>query len=126
MQLVYQYINLDNFKDKYRSVDQNNQKLLRGRIGVRLAYNDQVQSEQRSSLYTIANVWHDFIKPSSIEVGRDRLSEKYNSSWGEIGLGAKTPIVKDTYLYGDARLEHNFSSTKHQGYQGNIGVEHKW
>lgn len=126
MQLVYQYINLDNFKDKYRSVDQNNQKLLRGRIGVRLAYNDQVQSEQSSSLYTIANVWHDFIKPSSIEVGRDRLSEKYNSSWGEIGLGAKTPIVKDTYLYGDARLEHNFSSTKHQGYQGNIGVEHKW
>lgn len=126
MQLVYQYINLDNFKDKYRRVDQNNQKLLRGRIGVRLAYNDQVQSEQRSSLYTIANVWHDFIKPSSIEVGRDRLSEKYNSSWGEIGLGAKTPIVKDTYLYSDARLEHNFSSTKHQGYQGNIGVEHKW
>lgn len=126
MQLVYQYINLDNFKDKYRSVDQNNQKLLRGRIGVRLAYNDQVQSEQRSSLYTIANVWHDFIKPSSIEVGRDRLSEKYNSSWGEIGLGAKTPIVKDTYLYGDARFEHNFSSAKHQGYQGNIGVEHKW
>lgn len=126
MQLVYQYINLDNFKDKYRSVDQNNQKLLRGRIGVRLAYNDQVQFEQRSSLYTIANVWHDFIKPSSIEVGRDRLSEKYNSSWGEIGLGAKTPIIKDTYLYGDARFEHNFSSAKHQGYQGNIGVEHKW
>ena len=126
MQLVYQYIDLDNFKDKYRSVDQNNQKLLRGRIGVRLAYNDQAQSQQISSFYTIANVWHDFIKPSNIEVGRDRLSEKYNSSWGEIGLGAKTPIVKDTYLYGDARFEHNFSSAKHQGYRGNIGVEHKW
>ena len=126
MQLVYQYIDLDNFKDKYRSVDQNNQKLLRGRIGVRLAYNDLAQSQQISSFYTIANVWHDFIKPSNIEVGRDRLSEKYNSSWGEIGLGAKTPIVKDTYLYGDARFEHNFSSAKHQGYRGNIGVEHKW
>ncbi|SCC08600.1 autotransporter outer membrane beta-barrel domain-containing protein [Gilliamella intestini] len=125
VQMVYQYVDLDSFKDKYRKVDQNGQDLLRGRIGVRLAYN-QSKDHQTTTLYAIGNIWHDFIKPNDVDIGRDSLREKYASTWGELGLGIKAPLGQNMYLYGDTRYEHDFGSTKRQGYRGNIGIEHKW
>lgn len=125
-QIVYQYLDLDSFKDKYRRVDQNNLDQLRGRIGVRVDHNNQAEDRQIMSIYAIGNVWHDFIKPTHVTIGKDSLREKYATTWGELGVGIKTELSKDNFLYGDARYEHDFGSTKHQGYKGNIGIEHKW
>lgn len=125
VQMVYQYVDLDSFKDKYRKVDQNGQDLLRGRIGVRLAYN-QSKDHQTTTLYAIGNIWHDFIKPNEADIGRDSLREKYANTWGELGLGIKAPLGQNMYLYGDTRYEHDFGSAKRQGYRGNLGIEHKW
>lgn len=125
-QLIYQYVDLDSFNDKYRHVDQNGQDALRGRVGVRLAYNGKTANSQSAVFYTIGNVWHDFINPSKVDIGKDSLREKYAKTWGELGLGMKVAIQKNSYFYGDLRYEHDFGSSKREGYRASLSFEHKW
>ena len=125
-QLIYQYLDLDNFNDGIRHVDQNNQDALRGRIGVMLAYNATGKSGKNTSVYTVGNIWHDFIKPDHVNIGHDSVREKYNQTWGEIGVGVQIPVAKQSQLYGDIRYEHNFGSSKYQSFSGNIGLKINW
>lgn len=125
-QLIYQYLNLNNFNDKYRHVEQNGQDALRGRIGVELAHNRESKNSQISTFYAVGNIWHDFINPSNVSIGKDRLREKYAQTWGEIGGGLRIAVGKNSSIYGEARYEHDFGSTKREGYRGNLSFEHKW
>ena len=126
-QLIYQYVNLDSFNDKYRYVDQNGQDSLRGRVGVRFGYdNFNAANSKPVIFYAVGNVWHDFINPSSIDVGKDSLREKYAKTWGEVGLGLKVAMQKNSFIYGDVRYEHDFGSTKREGYRGSLSFEHRW
>lgn len=125
-QLIYQYLDLDNFNDGIRHVDQNNQDALRGRVGIMLAYSNADKGGQSASVYTIGNIWHDFIKPDHVNIGRDSVREKHNQTWGEIGVGVQIPVAKQSQLYGDVRYEHNFGSTKYQSFSGNIGLKINW
>ena len=125
-QLVYQLVDLDSFHDGVRHVDQNNQDALRGRVGLRLEYNAAGQAGQAASFYTVGNIWHDFINPSHVSIGRDSIREKFNTTWGEIGVGLQLPLARHSQLYGDVRYEHNFGSSKHQSFRGNIGFKVNW
>ncbi len=125
-QLVYQLVDLDSFNDGIRHVDQNNQDALRGRVGLRLEYNAAGQAGKTASFYTVGNIWHDFINPSHVSIGRDSISEKFNTTWGEIGVGLQLPLARHSQLYGDVRYEHNFGSSKHQSFRGNIGFKVNW
>ena len=125
-QLVYQLVDLDSFNDGIRHVDQNNQDALRGRVGLRLEYNAAGQARQTASFYTLGNIWHDFINPSHVSIGRDSIREKFNTTWGEIGVGLQLPLARNSQLYGDVRYEHNFGSSKHQSFRGNIGLKVNW
>ena len=125
-QLIYQYLDLDNLNDGIRHVDQNNQDALRGRVGIMLAYSNADKGGQSASVYTIGNIWHDFIKPDHVNIGRDSVREKHNQTWGEIGVGLQIPVAKQSQLYGDVRYEHNFGSTKYQSFSGNIGLKINW
>jgi len=125
-QLVYQYINLDSFNDKYRHIDQNGQDALRGRVGVRLGYDEVNANASSVNFYAIGNIWYDFINPGNVDIGKDSLREKYAKTWGEVGLGLKVAIPKNSFINGDVRYEHDFGSTKRKGFRGNLSVEHKW
>ena len=125
-QLVYQLVDLDSFNDGIRHVDQNNQDALRGRVGLRLEYNAAGQAGQAASFYTLGNIWHDFINPSHVSIGRDSIREKFNTTWGEIGVGLQLPLARHSQLYGDVHYEHNFGSSKHQSFRGNIGFKVNW
>ena len=125
-QLIYQYVDLDSINDGIRHIDQNNQDALRGRIGMALAYNAAGKAGQSTSVYTIGNIWHDFINPSHVDIGRDSIREKSNNTWGELGVGVQIPVAKQSNIYGDVRYEHNFGSSKHQSFRGNIGLKVNW
>ncbi|WP_239424526.1 autotransporter outer membrane beta-barrel domain-containing protein [Snodgrassella communis] len=125
-QMVYQYLNLDSFSDGLRYVDQNNQDSLRGRIGLKAAYNVSGKTGKGTSIYTVGNVWHDFIKPDNVNIGRDSIRENFSSTWGEIGVGVHIPVAKQSQIYGDVRYEHNFGGAKRQSFRGNIGLKVNW
>lgn len=126
-QLVYQYLSLDDFNDRYRHIDQHNPSALRGRMGMRFGYNgDTTDNLPPSSFYGIANIWHDFVNPKSVDIGRDTLKEEYAKTWGEIGAGIQWSITRQSDFYGDVRYEKNFGSDKRKGFKGTLGYKYTW
>ncbi|PIT44371.1 hypothetical protein BHC46_10650 [Snodgrassella alvi] len=126
-QLVYQYLSLDDFNDKYRHIDQHNPTALRGRIGMRFGYNGETTDNlPPSSFYGITNIWHDFVNPKSVDIGRDTLKEEYAKTWGEIGVGIQLPVTRQSNFYGDVRYEKNFGSDKRKGFKGTMGYKYTW
>ncbi|PIT31823.1 autotransporter outer membrane beta-barrel domain-containing protein [Snodgrassella alvi] len=126
-QLVYQYLSLDDFNDRIRHVDQHDPSALRGRVGMRFGYNGDIRDNlPSSSFYGIANIWHDFVNPKSVDIGRDNLKEEYAKTWGEVGLGIQLPITRQSNFYSDIRYEKNFGSDKRKGFKGTVGYKYTW
>lgn len=125
-QLIYQYLKLDGFNDGVKEVKQKDNHGVRGRIGARLAYNQSSQAYKTQTVYGIANIWHDFTSPKSVSINGDDLKEKYNKTWGEVGLGVQLPVGKGAYVYADARYEHSFGGDKREGYRGALGFKRTW
>ncbi|PIT15697.1 autotransporter outer membrane beta-barrel domain-containing protein [Snodgrassella alvi] len=127
VQLAYQYLSLDNFNDGIRHIDQHNPSALRGRVGMRFGYNGATTDNlPPSSFYGITNIWHDFVNPKSVDIGRDSLKEEYAKTWGEVGVGIQLPITRQSHFYGDVRYEKNFGSAKHKGFKGTLGYKYTW
>lgn len=124
-QLIAQYLRLGNFNDGTRSVSQKGYGL-RGRVGFRLAYNKPNDKQRTRTYYFIGNIWHDFKATGNALIGRDKLTEKFDRTWWELGLGSQFSLSENTYLYADARYEKSFDSNQHKGYQGTVGVKYSW
>lgn len=126
-QLTYQGLKLGAFNDGIKQVAASTHHGLRGRVGLRLAYNTQAEGKYRTnSFYMIANVLHDFNGGNSVKIGQDRIQETFAKTWAEVGLGGQLPIGKASYIYVDARYERNLGGAKRDGYRGNIGVKYTW
>lgn len=124
-QLIAQYLRLGNFNDGTRAVSQKGYGL-RGRVGFRLAYNKPNDKQRTRTYYFIGNIWHDFKATGNALIGRDKLTEKFDRTWWELGLGSQFSLSENTYLYADARYEKSFDSNRHKGYQGTVGVKYSW
>ena len=124
-QLIAQYLRLGNFNDGTRAVSQKGYGL-RGRVGFRLAYNKPNDKQRTRTYYFIGNIWHDFKATGNALIGRDKLTEKFDRTWWELGLGSQFSLSENTYLYADARYEKSFNSNRHKGYQGTVGVKYSW
>ena len=124
-QLIAQYLRLNDFNDGTRAVSQKGYGL-RGRVGFRLAYNTPNDKQRTRTYYFIGNIWHDFKATSNALIGRDKLTEKFDRTWWELGLGTQFSLSENTYLYADARYEKSFNSNRHKGYQGTVGVKYSW
>lgn len=124
-QLIAQYLRLNDFNDGTRAVSQKGYGL-RGRVGFRLAYNKPNDKQRTRTYYFIGNIWHDFKATGNALIGRDKLTEKFDRTWWELGLGTQFSLSENTYLYADARYEKSFDSNRHKGYQGTVSVKYSW
>ena len=125
-QLIYQYLGLSRFNDDLRSVHQDKQHGLRGRVGARLAYNDLTAREKVRTLYFTANLWHDFRNTAGSNTGADNINEKFAKTWGEFGVGTQLATSANSHIYADVRYEHSLSGAKRQGYKGSVGIKYSW
>src|SRR5699024_3371073 len=83
-QLTYQYVNLDDFEDDVHRIDGQSDGTLRGRAGLRLAWNDDNGNQRTRTFYLTANVLHDFSgDESEADIGNGHVAEDYASTWGE-------------------------------------------
>ena len=124
-QLIAQYLRLNDFNDGTRAVSQKGYGL-RGRVGFRLAYNTPNDKQRSRTYYFIGNIWHNFKATDNALIGRDKLTEKFDRTWWELGLGSQFSLSENTYLYADARYEKSFNNNSHKGYQGTVGVKYSW
>ena len=125
-QLIYQYLGLSRFNDELRSVHQDKQHGLRGRVGARLAYNDLTAREKVRTIYFTANLWHDFKNTAGSNIGADNINEKFAKTWGEFGVGTQLATSANSHIYADVRYEHSLSGAKRQGYKGSVGIKYSW
>ncbi len=128
VQVVYAHQELNSFRDsKGRAVQQKDSDILRARMGLKLRYSgDKSPDNASNSAYVIANVYKDFIQPSSVYIGQSKLRERYNSLWGEIGIGAQLSVNKQSYIYADIRYEKNLNGTNRHAYKANAGVQFRY
>ena len=77
-------------------------------------------------MYLTANLLHDFLDQKNIDIGSDSIHEKYNNTWGSVGVGVQLPISQHGYVYADGRYEHSFTSDKRESYKGTVGLKFTW
>lgn len=126
-QLSYQGLKLSAFDDGTKQISASTHHGLRGRVGVRLAYNTQAEAKSRTnSFYVIANILQDFSKGKGVQIGQDTINETFAKTSAELGLGGQLPVSQASYIYTDARYERNLRGAKRDGYRGNIGFKYTW
>ena len=127
-QLIYQYRTFDNFKTEHDvTVNQKDRHGLRGRAGVRLAYNTGTPELKTNTVYFVGNVVHDFIdNDQTVRVGSDNIREKTASTFGEVGGGIQLPVGEASYMYIDARYSHSLTNSdgKADSVRGNLGFKY--
>ena len=121
-QLIYQYTNYQGFSDSISSISGYSATTLRGRMGVRIFDNVKTAAQKEIVYYGVANVIHDFNKPEAVTIGTTTVSERFDRTYGELGLGAQGWVAKSTYLYADARYQKSFGGHK-DGSQFNLGLK---
>lgn len=125
-QLIYQYLHLQSFNDGAKQVKQDDTHGIRGRIGARLAYNQTNDQNRTNTFYGIANIWHDGNSAKAVHINNDSIKEKYNQTWGEVGLGLQIPAASNAYVYADTRYEHSFGGDRREGYRATLGFKYTW
>lgn len=128
-QLSYQYLDMKGFNDSERQVKQGDVQNLRGRVGVRLAYNQPAgyENKRTKTFYLTANVLHNFNNAKAVQIGGDSVRDNYEKTWWDIGLGIQHPIAQKAYVYLDINYEGNFTGeSKREGYRGALGFKYNW
>lgn len=112
IQLVYQYTDYNSFNDSYSHIDGYCTDMLRGRGGFRIFKNFK---EDKSQVYGIANIIHDFMEAKEQDIDEISVREKYDKTYGETGLGFNINITEKSSIYGDIRYQKSFDGNMENG-----------
>jgi len=130
-QLAYQHLGLSAFSDQVSSISSISDNLCRGRFGLRLA---QPALQHMSSYlpnaspyllhvspYLLANVYQDFVSPSSVTIAGINFNNTLAKTWFEVGAGLTAPLLYHTLSgFFDARYQTAFG--RREAYQALIGL----
>src|SRR5699024_10094723 len=121
------------FDDDVRNIDGQSDGTLRGRLGLRLAWNNDNGNQRTNTFYLTANVLHDFTGDgSAADIGNDHITEDYAGTWGVRDVGGEFAIRDAAYVYGDVRYQHSIdgdrntvyrsSGTPRESYSARVGI----
>lgn len=120
-QLVYNNINLKDFKDKARKIEKISGGYMTGRIGA-----DLVLNNQNSKLFFSANLIHDFGQPNEVEIGIDKVKDTFSKSRAEFGIGGHVGLTKNLKLSADVVYSTNIGGKSANGFRGQLGLNYTW
>ncbi|MHC2215503.1 outer membrane autotransporter protein [Rhizobium leguminosarum] len=107
-QLAYSSVRFDSFTDQYGAdVSLDDGDSLTGRLGISADYDgdwkDASGKINRVKLYGIANLYHDFLNGSDVDVSGTSLVSENQALWGGLGVGGSLSWSDDRYaLNGEA------------------------
>ena len=121
------------FNDGIRDMKSTHQTVLRGRVGAGVSFNAE-KGKNANSFFASLNLVHDFMgAKTELEVGRDRITERYAPTFGEVSIGGVLPLGKQ--LSAQANLNYTralsktntlFSGSGKEAYQGYVGLKYIW
>lgn len=100
------------------SIQQNTQQSARGRLGVRLSYQDQFS--------LVTNLWQDLTPTNEVSIGTESYREKQARTWLELGVATQLYTSKHFSVYADLRTSHSLRGLKRTSYEGKIGMQVNW
>ncbi|MGR9205171.1 autotransporter family protein [Rhizobium leguminosarum] len=107
-QLAYSSVRFNSFTDQYGAdVSLDDGDSLTGRLGISADYDgdwkDASGKINRVKLYGIANLYHDFLNGSDVDVSGTSLVSENQALWGGLGVGGSLSWSDDRYaLNGEA------------------------
>jgi fibronectin-binding autotransporter adhesin len=112
VQLTYAKVDFDSFVDPlgaWVSVDRGDSLL--GRLGLSLDRDwAGVNSDGRGTIYGVANLTHEFLEGSRIDVSGTPISNRADRGWGGLAFGATYAWDAGRYqLYGEGSVETSLS-----------------
>jgi len=115
-QLVWSSVAFDSFTDPFGAhVSLDRAQSLKGRLGVSADYRNAWTGRDgriaRSSLYTIANVYYEFLEGTQVNVADTVFTSAGDWLWGGIGLGGTFNWANDRYaLHGQVALDTSLAN----------------
>ncbi len=132
-QLTLLKTKMGGFNDGIRDMKSTHQTVLRGRVGAGVSFNAE-KGKNANSFFASLNLVHDFMgAKTELEVGRDRITERYAPTFGEVSIGGVLPLGKQ--LSAQANLNYTralsktntlFSGSGKEAYQGYVGLKYIW
>lgn len=132
-QLTLLKTKMGGFNDGIRDMKSSHQTVLRGRVGAGVSFNAE-KGKNANSFFASLNLVHDFMgAKTELEVGRDRITERYVPTFGEVSIGGVLPLGKQ--LSAQANLNYTralsktntlFSGSGKEAYQGYVGLKYIW
>lgn len=132
-QLTLLETKMEGFNDGIRDMKSSHQTVLRGRVGAGVSFNAE-KGKNANSFFASLNLVHDFMgAKTELEVGRDRITERYAPTFGEVSIGGVLPLGKQ--LSAQANLNYTralsktntlFSGSGKEAYQGYVGLKYIW
>ena len=132
-QLTLLETKMGGFNDGIRDMKSSHQTVLRGRVGAGVSFNAE-KGKNANSFFASLNLVHDFMgAKTELEVGRDRITERYAPTFGEVSIGGVLPLGKQ--LSAQANLNYTralsktntlFSGSGKEAYQGYVGLKYIW
>lgn len=127
-QLMYQYLNLDDFDDQVSRISADSRNALRGRVGVRLFRPNATLEGQPGAVtpYITADVLHDFLSPGTTWVGGTGFEQGLAKTWYELGLGFTGTVNKNGEFYANVKYGQNIGGEQFRNVSGNVGYRYSW
>lgn len=132
-QLTLLETKMGGFNDGIRDMKSSHQTVLRGRVGAGVSFNAE-KGKNANSFFASLNLVHDFMgKKTELEVGRDRITEHYAPTFGEVSIGGVLPLGKQlsvqanlNYTRALSKTNTLFSGSGKEAYQGYVGLKYIW
>ncbi|MFD2651632.1 autotransporter outer membrane beta-barrel domain-containing protein [Brucella rhizosphaerae] len=118
-QMAYSSVDFDSFNSVFKSgsahVSLGKADSLKTRLGISADYqNSWIGSDGkavRSNVYGIANLYHEFLDGTDVNVSGVNLASENDRTWGGLGAGGTYSWANDKYaLYGEVSLNTSLSN----------------
>lgn len=132
-QLVYSNVDFDSFLDVFGSdISLDRGRSLQGRLGVTLEHENSWQNANgmldRARVYGIANIYHEFLNGTRVNVVETHFTSRNDRTWGGLGFGGTYSWNDDKYsIYGEGLVKTSLNSfADSYSVNGNVGFRVKW
>ncbi|MGH6861028.1 MAG: autotransporter outer membrane beta-barrel domain-containing protein, partial [Phyllobacterium sp.] len=132
-QLAYSSVDVDSFTDPFGArVALGSGDSLKGRLGLAASYQNAWQDASgktaRSSVYSIANLYYEFLDGTQTDVAGVHFASENDRSWGGIGAGGSYNWADDKYsVYGEMSVNTSLSNfTDSYSLNGTAGFKLKF
>lgn len=132
-QLTYSSVDFDGFTDKFSArVGLDQADSLQGRLALSLEHQNSWQNAKglidRAAVYGIANLYHEFLDGTEVNLAGVSLASRNDRSWAGVGLGGSYNWDGDKYsIYGEGLVNTSLANFGDSyTVKGTIGFRTRW